>query len=61
VDEATDVVEDAHSITSVRYVLENDKKEAFLFFIPIDDRVFSIRNRFLEENETVGGLHWDLK
>jgi hypothetical protein len=53
---ATDVVKDAHSITAVRYVLDNDTKEGFLFYRPTNGRaalldVFSITNDLLEEDE----------
>jgi hypothetical protein len=56
VDKATDVVRDAHLITYIRYVLENDVKENCLFCRCADGRavsleVFNIINTFLEESE----------
>jgi hypothetical protein len=59
-DEATEVVIDAHLITSVWYVLENDIKEDILFCKGTDGRatsleVFNTINHFLGKN----GINWE--
>jgi hypothetical protein len=62
--EATNVDKDAHLVTCVQYVLENDIKE-FLYCKSINGRtmsleVFNIINYFLQEDETLGELYWTL-
>ena len=59
VDEATDVAKDAHLITYVRYVLENEIKEDILFCKPIEGKstaieFFNIIDNFFKDN----GLLW---
>ncbi|XP_067139511.1 zinc finger BED domain-containing protein 5-like [Centruroides vittatus] len=56
VDEATDVLKDAHLITYVRYVVETDVREDMLFCKPIEcnttaRQVFNIIDNFFNEND----------
>ncbi|XP_035211445.1 protein FAM200A-like [Stegodyphus dumicola] len=60
VDEATDVLKDAHLITYVRYVVETDVREIMLFCKPIEcnataREVFKIIDNFFNEN----GILWE--
>ncbi|XP_026479226.1 protein FAM200A-like [Ctenocephalides felis] len=60
VDEATDVAKDAHLITYIRYVMENDIREELLFCKAIEGKataseIFNMIDNFFIEN----GILWE--